>query len=273
MLKIDKVAMSVSTAQNLQEIERQVAAVENSKLPEEEKNKALKAHKRMVITAFAIVIGVFLLVGAACGIICKLVESEIRILLCLVAVVIGIICLIVFAIYIRKLFPDWTSAYEKVDMGFDGLEEEVVNRLKPADDETNVIKYWRRQSAKWAILYLLELGFTIFLIVKFRSIFTIIILVVITIIWYIKEDECQAEIHRIKSGYYKKGFGYICRKCKREVIINFSEAERYEALPRDKSNIRMMYCPYCTNVVELYNFDLNVKAYKKHLERVEKLRK
>ena len=273
MKKIDKIALSVSTATNLQEIERQVAAVETSNLPQEEKNKALKAHKRMVITTVAIVIGVFLLVGVACGIICKVVESEIRILWCLVAVVLGIVGLVILAICIRKLFPDWTHAYEKVDMGFDGLTEEEVNRLKPADDEKNVIKYWRRQSAKWAILYLLELAFTIFLIVKFRSIFTIIILVVITIIWYIKEDECQVEIHRIKSGYYKQGFGYICRKCKREVFINFSEAKRYESLPRNKSNIRMMYCPYCNNEVELYNFDLNVKAYKKHLEKVEKFRK
>jgi hypothetical protein len=39
MKKIDKIALSVSTATNLQEIERQVAAVETSNLSQEEKIK------------------------------------------------------------------------------------------------------------------------------------------------------------------------------------------------------------------------------------------
>lgn len=276
MGKLSRGAMVLNTALNLQEMERQVAAVENSKLPEEEKIKALKAHKRMVITAFAIVIGTLLLVGVACGIICKLVEGQIRIILCLVTVITGIIVLIVFAICLRKLFPDWTKTYEKVDYGFDGLTEDVVDRLKPVDDEKNVIKYWHRQSAKWAILFLIELAIVITLIVKFeilRTPYITIAFIIITGFWYIKEDECQVEIRRIKSGYYKTGFGFICQKCKKEVFIKFSEAEMYESLPRDKSNIRIMHCLYCDNEIPLYHFDSEVKHYKEHRERVEELRK
>lgn len=275
MGKLSKDAMALNTALNLQEMEQQVAAVKNSKLPEEEKNKALKAHKRIVITAFALVIG-FLLGGVTCGIICKLVEGQIRIILCLAVIIMGIIGLIVLTVHFQKVAPDWDNAYEKVCNGFDGLEEDVVNRLKPSEDEKNVIKYWHRQSAKWAILFFIKLAIVITLIVKFeilRNPYIVIAFLIITGFWYIKEDECQTEIRRIESGYYKNGFGYICEKCKKEVFIKFSEAEMYESLPRDKSNIRIMHCLYCDNEIPLYHFDSEVKHYKKHLERIEELRK
>ncbi len=276
MKKINNLAMVVNTALNLHEMERQVEAVKNSKLPEEEKNRALKAHKRMVITVFAVVIGELLAIGLFCVVVSKLVESEMRIIICLLAVLIGIIGLIVFAIYLRHIFHDWTKTYEKVDNGFDGLEEEVVNRLKPRDDEKEVIKYWYRQSTKWTILFLIELAIVIALIVKFvilRTPFISIVFIIITAFWYIQEDECQAEIHRINSGYYKKGFGHICKRCNREVLINFSEADMYDSLPRDKSDTRIMHCLHCGNEVPLYCFDSQVKSYKKYLEKVEKLRR
>lgn len=44
MDKFNKIATGINTVNNLNEIKQQVATVENSKLSEEEKNKALKSH-------------------------------------------------------------------------------------------------------------------------------------------------------------------------------------------------------------------------------------
>ena len=98
----------------------------------------------------------------------------------------------------------------------------------------------------------------------------IISLFVITGIWFILESDCQAEVHRISSGYYKKGFGYECSQCRYELTIQFQHVPIYDSYPRNKDGVRMVCCPRCNNIVPLYNFDMYVKDYNKYWARVNK---
>lgn len=273
MDKFNKIATGINTVNNLNEIKQQVATVENSKLSEEEKNKALKSHNEMIKTAIVVTISVILLVAIICVVICNIIDSDLKIVLCLIVAGLGTIGLILFGIFGRKLFSDWNKAYEKSSLGFDSLSEQYIDFLKPNNKEELLIKRYKRKSLLGGLIFLIVLGITIAIIVNFKikihSFIVIISLFIITGIWYVFEDTCQTEIHRIKSGYYKKSFDFICQNCKNEVKIKFEKIDKYGSLPRNKDGIRVMPCPKCNNPVPLYNFDMTMQAYKKYLEKIK----
>lgn len=274
MDKFNKVATTINATRGLHEMEQQIRDVKNSNLTEEEKNKALKSHNKMVktvvwfIIGLVVAMGIFMTIGFS-------ISGEMGAIFGAISMVAMTIILIAFLIIVKKkkLFSDWQNAYEKVDNGFDGLSESEVNKLKPQVNEEKVIKYYRKQSWKYGIIFLIVLAieFTILLGIGIPvySPITIIITIVITIVWYIKEDTCQVEIHRIKSGYYKKDFGYLCQNCRTEVKIKFEELDKYNSLPRNKDGIRVMQCPKCNNPVPFYNFDIKMQDYKKYLEQIK----
>lgn len=274
MDKFNKIATTINATHGLHEMEQQVSDVKNSNLTEEEKNKALKSHKKMVKTIVWVVIGLVVAMGIFMTIGFSI-SSEMGVIFGVISMVAMIIILISFLIIIKKkkLFSDWQNAYEKVDNGFDGLSESEINQLKPQVNEEKLIKFYRKQSLKYGIIFLIALAieFTILLGigVSVYSPITIIITIIITIVWYIKEDTCQVEIHRIESGYYKKSFGFLCRNCKTEVKIKFQEIEKYNLLPKDKNGIRIMKCPKCGNDVPFFNFDTALEDYKKYLENIK----
>ena len=274
MNKLNKIVTTVNATRGLHEMEQQVKDVNNSRLTEEEKQKALKSHNKMVKTIVLIVVilaicmGIFMSIGFS-------ISGKMGAIFGAISMVVMVAVLIACLIFIKKkrLFSDWVNAYEKVDFGFDGLTEEEINKFKPQSNEEKVIKYYRKQSWKYGIIFLIALVIEFSIIlgigIPIYSPITIIITIVITIVWYIKEDTCQVEIHRIKSGYYKKDFGFLCQNCKSEVKIKFEEIEKYESLPRNENNIRVMPCPKCNNPVPFYNFDLTLEDYKKYLEKIK----
>ena len=274
MNKFNKIITTVNATRGLHEMEQQVRDVNNSKLTEEEKQKALKSHNKMVKAVFLIVIilticiGIFMTIGFSIG-------GVMAAIFGMISMIVMVTVLIVFAIFIKKkrLFSDWVNTYEKVDLGFDGLSESEINQLKPQVNEEKVIKYYRKQSWKYGIIFLIALGIEFSIIlgigIPIYSPITIIITIVIAIFWYIKEDTCQVEIHRIKSGYYKKDFGFICQNCKNEVKIKFEEIDKYDNLPRNENGIRFMACSKCNNPVPFYNFDTIKQEYKKYLEKIK----
>lgn len=274
MDKFNKIATTINATRGLHEMEQQVSDVKNSNLTEEEKNKALKSHKKMVKTVVWVVIGlvvamgIFMIIGFS-------ISGEMGAIFGAISMVAMTIILIAFLIIVKKkkLFSDWQNAYEKVDNGFDGLSESEINQLKPQNNEEKVIKYYQKQSLKYGIIFLIALAIEFSILlgigVPVYSPITIIITIVITIVWYIKQDTCQVEIHRIKSGYYKKDFGFLCQNCKTAVKIKFEEIDKYDSLPRNENGIRVMTCPKCNNPVPFYNFDITMQDYKKYLEKIK----
>ena len=274
MDKFNKIATTINATEGLHEMEKQVRDVKNSNLTEEEKTKALKSHNKMVkitvlfVIALAIVIGIFMAIGFS-------ISGEMGAIFGVISIIAMVTILIAFAILVKKkeLFSDWVNAYEKVDNGFDGLSESEINQLKPQVNEEKAIKYYRKQSWIYGIIFLIALAIEFSILLRIGvpvySPITIIITIVITIVWYIKEDTCQVEIHRIKSGYYKKSFGFLCQNCKTEVKIKFEEIDKYNSLPRNKDGIRVMQCPKCNNPVPFYNFDTKMTDYKKYLEQIK----
>ena len=123
MDRFNKIATGINIVNNLSELKQQVATVEKSKLSEEEKNKALKSHDKMIKTSVVVTISVILFLAIICGVICNVIDGDLKITLCLIVVGLGTIGLILFGIFGRKLFPDWHKAYEKASLGFDGLSE------------------------------------------------------------------------------------------------------------------------------------------------------
>lgn len=274
MSKLNKIATTINATKGLHEMEQQINDVKNSNLTDEEKQKAFKSHNKMVKTIVLIVVGLTIFMGIFTAIGFSI-SGEMGAIFGVISMVIMITVLLtcLFTMKKKRAFSDWVNAYEKVDFGFDGLTEEEVNKLKPQVNEEKVIKYYRKQSWKYGIIFLIALAIEFSILlgigVPIYSPITIIITIVITIVWYIKEDTCQVEIHRIKSGYYKKDFGFLCQNCKSEVKIKFEEIDKYDNLPRNENGIRVMPCPTCNNPVPFYNFDNTRDDYKKYLERIK----
>ena len=227
------------------------------------KNRTLSTLDKMILIVLAVAIGELILVSCVFAIIANFVESEIRIYLWTIVGILSIIGFIVFVVCFRKYYP----ARKKSNNRFDSLDEEAIKRRKI---EKEIVKYWQRQSAKWSILFVIELVIAIVLILNFSFFRTPLrgsfLFIIITGFWLIQEDECQGEIRRIKRGYYKDSFGHICEKCKLEVLISFKEVAIYDSLPCDERGTRIMKCPRCGNEVLFHSFDSEVKCYKKYLK-------
>ena len=227
----------------------------------------------MIKTTLIVTILTCLVATILCGIICNVVEGNLKIILCLIIAGLATIGLISFGLFGRKLFQDFQNAYEKVDNGFDGLTQDVINILKPNNKEELLIKKYKKKSLISGLLFLLAIGFLFTIIlaldIEVYSPITIILALIITGIWYFFENTYNVEIHRIKSGYYKQSYDFICEKRKTKVTIKFDELEKYNSLPKNKDGIRVMNCHNCGNPVPFYNYDLTLKEYKKYLDEIK----
>lgn len=274
MSKFTKITTSINAAHNLSEVERQINAVKKSKLTEEEKSKALKAHNKMIKTTVLTVI-IVTIIMAILMIIGFSISGEVGAVISVIALIIMPTILITYVIIVRKrkMFPDWVNAYNKVDSGLDGLDEQEINKLKPNTKEELLIKKYKKKSLVSGLIFLITIGVMFVIVlsleIEIYSPIVIILAFIITGVWYVFEDTYQVQIHRIKSGYYKKSIGFICQTCKKEVNINFTELENYDSLPRNKQGIRVMNCHNCGNLVPIYNFDNSLEDYKKYLEEIK----
>ena len=204
MNKLNKISTSINATRGLAEIEQQVNDIKNSNLTEIEKQKALKSHKQMIKTTLIVTILTCLVATILCGIICNVVEGNLKIILCLIIAGLATIGLISFGLFGRKLFQDFQNAYEKVDNGFDGLTQDVINILKPNNKEELLIKKYKKKMLFGGLLFLLAFGLLFIIIsildIEIYSPITIILALIITGIWYFFDDTYNVEIHRIKSG-------------------------------------------------------------------------
>lgn len=271
MNKFTKITTTINAAHGLSKMEGQVQSIKKSNLTEEEKNKALKSHNKMIKITILIVV-ILTIIMAVSMIAGFSISGKVGAIISVINLIVMPTILITYVIIARKrkLFSDWVNAYEKVDNGFDNLEEQEINKLKPNYKEELIIKKYKKKSLVSGLIFLLALTIEFSIIlgleIDIYSSVTIIITLIITGVWYFFENTYQVEIHRIKSGYYKKSYGFICQKCKSKVEINFEDLEKYTSLPRNKQGIRVMNCHNCGNPVPFYNFDNALEDYKKYLE-------
>ena len=148
-----------------------------------------------------------------------------------------------------------------------------VNVKNLSESKQKLYKKYRNKNIIYSLLLVLCIILTIYFCIKFNlnthSWLVIGIIIIYVLVFYILIDNCDVEMHRIKSGYYEKSFGFFCQKCGSEVKINFAELEKYNSLPRNENGIRVMNCHNCGNPVPFYNFDNALEDYKKYLEQVK----
>ncbi len=261
-----------STIRRAKKLNKQIEAIKNSNLSDEEKEKALNCLKKMFITTvivvilMAILITIAILIGISRG-------GNAGAMIMVTSLVVMIVALIGYALIARKIFKDFAMYYDKVDNGFDGLDEQEINRLKPNTKEEALIKKYKAKSVLYTFLLVLALGLTFSIIMKLElslnSPITYIITIIIIIVWFVYEDTCRVEIHRIKSGRYKRDFGFRCKKCKTTLLIQYSDIEKYLDAPTNEYGIRVTPCQNCNNLITLYNLDEAYDDYKNYLERTK----
>lgn len=260
----------------IRRIKRQIEVINNSNLTEEEKSNAIKAYRKMmVVTTFVVV---FLTVIVAIAIVIGMfISIEIGAIIGVLSIILMSAILIVYAVSIRKSksFSPWVTAYEKASNGFDGLDEQEINRLKPNEQEESIIKKYKLKKfvngLAFLIVFVVAMSIIHMLGGSATSPITIIIALVIAGAWYFFDDTYSVEIHRLQSGYYKKSYGFICQKCGQEVTIYFEDLETCKSLPKNEDGIRVKNCPMCDNPVPFYNFDNALEDYKKYLEHIRKV--
>lgn len=149
----------------------------------------------------------------------------------------------------------------------------TVNIKNLSESKQKLYRKYRNKNIIYSLLLVLCIALTIYFCIKLNlnsnSWLVIGIIIVYVLVFYILIDNCDAEMHRIKSGYYEKSLGFFCKKCGSEVKINFENLEKYNSLPRNEQGIRVMNCHNCGNPVPFYNFDNALKDYKKYLEQIK----
>lgn len=149
----------------------------------------------------------------------------------------------------------------------------TVNIKNLSESNQKLYKKYRNKSIIYSLLLVLCIILTIYFCIKLNlnshSFIVVGIIIIYVIVFYILIDNCDVEMHRIKTGYYGNSFGFFCQKCGSEVNINFEELEKYDSLPKNEDGIRVMNCQKCGNPVLLYNFDNALEDYKKHLEKTK----
>lgn len=148
-----------------------------------------------------------------------------------------------------------------------------VNVKNLSDSKQKLYEKYRNKNIIYSLLLVLCIVLTIYFCIKFNlntySWLVIGIIIIYVLVFYILIDNCDVEMHRIKTGYYEKSFGFFCQKCGSEIKINFAELEKYNSLPKNENGIRVMNCHNCGNSVPFYNFDNALEDYKKYLEQVK----
>ncbi len=142
-----------------------------------------------------------------------------------------------------------------------------VNIKDLSESKQKLYKKYRNKNIIYYLMLFLCIVLTIYFCIKFNldthSWLVMGIIIIYVLVFYNLIANCEVEMHRIKSGYYEKSFGFFCEKCGSEVKINFSELEKYNSLPRNEDGIRVMNCQNCGNPIPFYNFDNALKDYKK----------
>ncbi len=262
-----------SVIRRTKKLKKQIEAIENSDLSAEEKEKALKSLKKMLITTTIVVVAVALLLAGAVlmGI---SIGGNNGVIVLTVSMVAAIALLIGYALFARKmLFKDFQMYYNMVDNGFDGLNKQEIDRLKPNQKEKELIKKYKVKSLLYTFIFLLLLGIWFYAILRLELPLTSPIIYIITIIvifiWVGFEDKCRVEIHRIKSGHYKRNLAFRCKNCKTTMLIEFSEIEKYIDTPKNKHGIRVTPCKNCNNLIPLYNLEAAYDDYKKYSKQTK----
>lgn len=274
MSKLNKIANIINLNRGAEEFERAEKLVNNSKITQEEKERAFKARNKMLKFTIIFVISVFVIAGIITAIGFSI-SSEVGFITVAISMLLTIVVLVACLLNKNKIkaFSDWTNTLSKVEQGFDGLSDQEINRLKHNDKEQNIIKKYKKKIAVCVIIFLVALALEFVILLNLGlsvySLVTIIITFVIVGIFYVKIDSYDVEIHRIQTGYYKKSFGYLCQKCKSEVRMNFEDIEKLDSLPRNEQGIRVVNCHNCGNPVPFYNADNTLKDYKKYLEEIK----
>lgn len=267
-----KIISSINFAHNIAKLNQQIYDLENSNLSNEEKIRALKSFKKMMITTTIVVTIITLFIVIAMFIVLSINETVAAIFL-IISLITFIIISLFYVIIARRIFKDWVTLYNKVYNGFDGLTEQEINKLKPNADDKILIKKYRKKSLIYGGVCLLSLALEFYIIIALNVfinsfIFVLVTTIIITV-WGFFEYNCSTERHRLKTGYYKRNFGYVCMKCKNEVFIEFDKIEIYKDAPRNENGIRVILCPKCKNSVPLYDLDIKYNDYKKYIEQTK----
>lgn len=261
----------IYAANSLREVKHQVEAVKNSKLPPEEKAAALRSWKRMMILTVTVVVTLTLLMiaGMIYGFSLGMEKGA--------GWIVGsgasfVVAVLLCTFLLRRLFRKgaWHEAYEKVDLGFDGLSAEEVEKLLPDGLDRKAMTWCGVKETLWILLLLAALIPACWSLIVAKSKLIFGVGVAAAVVCYFFADANQVERHRLKSGYYKKGAGYVCRKCGGTVEFPFADADRADGLQRDERGNRVMPCSCCGNRVPLIGLDTHLKDYRKYLARRSK---
>ncbi len=242
---------------DLEQAKETMDSIEASKLPLEEK-KAAKRGVRNVWIFAGVMFGVLILTAV---ILAVLMINPI-----IIAVVAGgeTLILIVGSLLILRNFK---KAARTVSLGFDGKTQEEIHRLMPDEIDKKLLGKLRWLEAFWAVALLAAATLAACSIVIWKSKVGCIAGLIVGFVCYLFMDSCHTEVMRLKSGYYKRDFGCLCKRCGNQVNIPFQTAENYDPLPRNQSGIRMINCPVCGYTVELLGFDSSMKDYQKYLQK------
>ncbi len=257
-------------ARRAKKLRNKIEAIKNSNLTVEEKEKALNCFKKMLVTTTIVVVVIALLLVVAV-VMMLFIGGDAGVIFLLLSMAGAVVLLIVYALIARNvMFKDFRIYYDMVDHGFDGLDEHEINKLKPNQSEEALIKKYKAKSFVYTLILALVLGIEFYILGKFElpldSPVLYIITLVIFFVWYGFYDTCKVEIHRLESGYYKKSYGFRCKKCGTEVFIEFSEIEKYLDAPTNENGIRVIPCQTCNHLVPFYSFDEAYESYKKYVE-------
>lgn len=261
----------MTTLRRLKKIKEMLNKVEHSQLSTEEKQKVLQAYQNVI--HFAWIYGSFMVISSVIfaivvGLNFPEDDPEKMMMIMLVAIpVVAVVEIAILVIVPLMMLRGTGPIIYKVEMGFDGKSEEELKRFALSKKEKKSVTKYNVGQVFWSVALIIAIGITYMLFKSSdRNIILVIAGVIVSIFCFVMEDSCRVEQHRIKSGYYKKEYGFYCGNCRNKVTVPFERLHEYENLKRNEAGIRILYCAKCGNAVPFIGFDQALKDYKKYLK-------
>ena len=230
-----------STISNFSELYDKLNQVRNSDLDIESKQKVEKAFRKLgIFNVAAAVILISLLIATP---LITLMFTQSVLIPVGIALVILLIGIIVLVIGDQKILKDCKQALYLVEMDFDGKTEEEISKLEPDIIEEKMIAVHKRKEFLWIAALLVVLLPASYILVAYGNKIIFAAGVVLAFLCFINMDSHRVEQLRLRSGYYKRNYEILCRRCGEKVEIAFTDMEKYDGAPRSKSGIRTVPCP------------------------------
>ena len=230
---LNKTTTAMNAAEGLRTINGNIKKIKRSNLDEEFKNKAIKEANKMNKSIFILTISstlfilLFVLLYYFFCIKSGISDTNSLLITLSSTFALFIFFIIFIFVYFKKITSNYRKAVQYIEYNWDSLSEEEIEKLLPNENDNKIIKKINRLYWKWAIIWIaMMVSYILLLGIDLEygiNVFLFILLIILSMPYYIKIDNIEETRRFLKSGAYKRM--YLCKKCGMKISVLSSKGD------------------------------------------------